>query len=239
MSETRLTYCGNVHAAEDLDDWMQAVTRYGVPVAEEQRRRGRAFGLGVWWNARTAAQLAEEPRAREQVSELLARHNLEIWTLNLFPFGSFHGERVKEQVYRPDWASEERLQYTRHAAEVVAALAPAGARIPLSTLPLGYGSGDLRLMARNLARAASALAAVRDSTGVELVLALEPEPCCLVETVAQAVDFLESYLFREGAWTVPAARTGHPPDRTARRTRGVVVQFNVSRPRTGRSSRRR
>ena len=205
MSETRLTYCGNVHPAEDLDSWLEAVTRYWVPVAEAQRRLGRSFGLGVWWNARTAAQLAEEPSARDRVAELLGRHDLEVWTLNLFPYGSFHTERVKEQVYQPDWASEERLLYTRQAAEALAALAPAGARIPLSTLPLGYGSGDLRRMARNLARAASALAAVEESTGVELVLALEPEPLCLLETVAQTADFLDRYLFEEDSWTVPTA----------------------------------
>ncbi len=203
MSKTRLTYCGNVHPAEDLEGWLRSVKRYGVPVAVEQRRRGRAFGLGVWWNAATAAQLAEDPSARERVREFLDRHDLQIWTLNLFPFGAFHGEKVKEQVYHPDWSTEERLLYTRHAAEAVADIAPRGARIPLSTLPLGHGSGDLRCMARNLARAASALAAIEESTGVQMVLALEPEPLCLVETVTQAVEFLEGSLFEEGSRTVP------------------------------------
>lgn len=204
MAEARLTYCGNVHAAEDLDGWLRGLTLYGAPIAEGQRRQGRQFGLGAWWNARTAAQLAGDPGSLGRARDCLSRHGLEIWTLNLFPFGGFHTDRVKERVYRPDWADERRLQYTRDAAEAVAALVPAGSRVPLSTLPLGQGTGDLRLMARNLARAASALAAIREETGVELVLSLEPEPFCLLETVAGAAEFLETYLFDEGSWTVPA-----------------------------------
>ena len=31
-------------------------------------------------------------------------------TLNAFPYGDFHSERVKENVYLPDWTQRERLE---------------------------------------------------------------------------------------------------------------------------------
>jgi hypothetical protein len=113
--------------------------------------------------------------------------------------------------------------YTRRCAEVGASLLQEGDVLPLSTLPLGYRAGgaspaELRLMARNLARAASMLAGVEANTGVRCVLAIEPEPNCLLETVKQTADFLDEWLFEEGAW--PTVPEGH-----LRRHLGVCVDL--------------
>ena len=60
-------------------------------------------------------------------------------------------------------------------------------------------------MARNLARCASAFAAIEQRTGVRCVLALEPEPDCLLETAGATAAFLERWLFEAGSGiTVPA-----------------------------------
>ncbi len=211
MAAPRLTYCGNVHPAYDLDSWLQALDECAVPVATEAAARGRPFGLGAWWPAPLAQQIAQDRSVQQRVRTELARRGLALWTLNVFPFDAFHAERVKTAVYQPDWSTEARLAYTRDCAEAAAALAPAGSVVPLSTLPLGYsehrpGAAELRVMARNLARAASMLAAVKERTGVHCVLALEPEPECLLETSRSAGDFLAEWLFEEGAWaTIPQA----------------------------------
>jgi sugar phosphate isomerase/epimerase len=223
MAGLRLTYCGNVHAAPDLATAERMLRTHSAPVAAAARARGREFGLGAWWPMELAAQLAGDPGAREQFAALLRELDLPLWTLNVFPFGDFHDRVVKTAVYRPDWSSEERLHYTRTCAEVACALVPRGSVVPLSTLPLGYrGPGDappdLRLMARNLARCASAFAALEQKTGVCCVLALEPEPDCLLETVAATAAFLEQWLFDEGAWTTV-------PEDVLRRHLGVCVDL--------------
>ena len=205
-----LTYCGNVHPAVDLQGWMEVTDRFAVPLAASRRRDGHEFGLGTWWNSDIAIRLTEDPASLEQARAFLEERDLKIWTMNVFPFGNFHGTRVKEQVYLPDWATEERLIYTRQIATAVARLGSDRAVVPLSTLPLGYrpqGCPDeeLRLMARNLVRAASHLHSVREEHGQAMVLALEPEPFCLLETVAEAADFLERWVFRAGSWTVSEA----------------------------------
>ncbi len=209
MSEARITYCGNVHPATDLGAFLATLDDCVGPVAAAARAAGRPFGLGGWWNSDLAARLCEDGAALAAVRQALDRLQVPLWTLNVFPYGDFHAGSVKTAVYEPDWTREERLLYTRQAATAGAALLQRGAVLPLSTLPLGYRPPgapppDLRQMARNLARAASALAAIEDQTGVRCVLALEPEPFCLLETVAATAAFLEEWLFEEGAWsTVP------------------------------------
>jgi len=43
-------------------------------------------------------------------------------TLNGFPYGDFHAERVKEEVYRPDWADVRRHHYTLDLAHILCEL---------------------------------------------------------------------------------------------------------------------
>jgi sugar phosphate isomerase/epimerase len=196
MVETRLTYCGNVHPSETLDGWLGATESFALPVARARRAAGARFGLGAWWTAEVARRLASEAPLRARVRARLAELGLELWTLNVFPFGGFHAEVVKDAVYRPDWADPRRLAYTVDAAAAACDLAPDGALLPLSTLPLGYGDGDRPAMAGALRRCAVEFAEIELRTGRRPVLALEPEPFCLEETAAGLADFLEDGVFR-------------------------------------------
>lgn len=219
----RLTYCTNVHPAPDLAAQLTTLREHVAPIAAAARAAGRAFGLGGWWPMALADELARDHGAAQRLADALAAAGSPLWTLNAFPFGDFHGEVVKTAVYSPDWGHEDRLVYTRRCAEVGARLVPAGSVLPISTLPLGYrGAGDppadLRVMARNLARCASAFAAIEQATGVTCVLALEPEPGCLLETAAGTAGFLERWLFDEGAWATV-------PERALRRHLGVCLDL--------------
>ncbi|MBK8978558.1 MAG: metabolite traffic protein EboE [Planctomycetes bacterium] len=193
----QLTYCGNVHAAEDLDAWLDSTLRFAAPLAERARAAGRSFGLGAWWSAGVAARLASEPAARVRVAERLAAADLPLWTLNVFPHGGFHAAIVKTAVYRPAWSDPARTRYTLDAARAAAELALPGATVPLSTLPLGFGADvDRGACAVQLRTVARELHALRDATGRHLVLALEPEPDCLLERADATAAFLEDAVFR-------------------------------------------
>jgi hypothetical protein len=159
----------------------------------------------------------------ERVREFLAAHDLEIWTVNVFPYGDFHGTPVKEQVYRPDWTTEERVRYTLDVAGVVARLGGDGdgAVVPMSTLPLGYGPGEPAVFAANLMRVARGLHELHERHGVHLVLALEPEPFCLVETVGDAADFLEEHVFAGSSVGPSDSRD----EAVARRHLGVCIDL--------------
>jgi len=123
-----------------------------------------------------------------------------VFTLNGFPYGPFHGTPVKASVYRPDWTQPERLAYTRQLADLLARWVPAGQIGSISTVPLWYApdvpdassveQATLRSM-QNLIACATHLEELADTTGADLVLALEPEPWCALETTGQALRFFE------------------------------------------------
>ncbi len=102
-----LSYCTNVHAAEDLDGIIDQFDRYAVPVRE--RLGSDVLGLGLWLAAPVAAGLAGDPELRRRLRRELTARGLEVVTLNGFPYQSFQAPVVKQAVYHPDWTRPERL----------------------------------------------------------------------------------------------------------------------------------
>jgi hypothetical protein len=126
-------------------------------------------------------------------------------TINGFPYGAFHGERVKERVYLPDWRDPARLEYSNRLARLLAALLGGRRDIvgSVSTVPGAFrrevrSAADEDAIASNILRHAAHLVSIRRRTGVTIALALEPEPACLLETVADAIAFFERLLFDPG-----------------------------------------
>ncbi|HZB39296.1 MAG TPA: metabolite traffic protein EboE [Beijerinckiaceae bacterium] len=195
--EPELTYCTNIHAGESWGEIAASLDEH-VPRIKAQVAPAEPFGLGLRLSGIAAAELARpEPLAR--FKDQLARLGAYVFTLNAFPFGPFHGTRVKEQVYEPDWRTSARASFTREAANILSALLPEGGFGSISTVPGGFKplARDPAAVARvvdNLLQAAAHLVAIERSSGRHIALALEPEPCCFLETVEEALDFFERHL---------------------------------------------
>src|SRR3989442_12614689 len=194
---TILTYCTNVHAIEDLECVLAALARYCAPV---RRRLGvRRLALGLWLSRRSASELLASPDARARLREALDANGLEVVTLNGFPYGDFHAERVKEEVYRPDWADVRRHRYTLDLAHILCELLPADVEEgTISTLPLTHaptaGPSSAEECATILAHLAVDLDRLAERHGRRIRVCLEPEPDCLVETSDQAIAFFRDHL---------------------------------------------
>jgi sugar phosphate isomerase/epimerase len=197
-----LSYCTNIHPGESWPEVRANLERYLVPV-RERVAPGRPFGVGLRLSAESARALAE-PTALEELRTFLGAHELYVFTINGFPYGPFHGRPVKEQVYLPDWLDPERLAYTDQLADILAAVVPEGIEGTISTVPGAFaprvhGEADQTRMAAALLDHVAHLVRLRDATGRRVALALEPEPCCFLETIDEATAFFERYLFSAGA----------------------------------------
>lgn len=190
---TSLSYCTNVHPAEDLAGILGQLDRYALPVRE--RIGADRLGLGLWLAADVAAALAADASARRALRAELDARGLDVVTLNAFPYQGFHDPVVKHAVYRPRWTDDERLRYTADCVTVLAdLLAEDASHGSISTLPLGWRTpwstvDDQRARAA-LDRVTEALRAATARHGRPIRLAVEPEPGCVLDTVADAVAWL-------------------------------------------------
>ena len=203
---------------------------------------GGPFGVGLRLSAESARALGE-PEALEELRAFLRAHDLYVFTINGFPYGPFHGRPVKEAVYLPDWLEPERLAYTDRLADILAALLPDGVEGTISTVPGAFaprveGERDAARMAQAMLAHVAHLVRLRATTGRRVALALEPEPCCYLETIAETVEFFErsSVLRRRRRSRVLGRR--RDCDAARRRRRSASTSACAWTPATWRSSSR-
>lgn len=204
LEDVHLTYCLNVHPGGSLAEAEAAAFDHGRGVLERVGREAGIpgpYGLGLWLSAEAAGQLTQRATL-EAFAARLAAESCYAFTLNGFPYGRFHGARVKRKVYRPDWSEPSRTHYTIRLARILARLLPEDTLGTISTLPITYKSwaDEPKLLAAvdNLAQVTAALADLERDTGREICLALEPEPDCFLERADDAIAFFTQRLLPEG-----------------------------------------
>ena len=193
-----LGYCTNIHRGETWEETFAGLREY----TDEVRRRvspDAPYGVGLRLSNTASLELKEDPGKKGGFQNWLEQTNSYLFTINGFPFGTFHGSRVKEQVYVPDWATEERLEYTVRLFSLLDELAPKGQEISVSTLPGSFKEfvteenreAHEEAMFRNLRKCAEEIDRIRQKSGRVIHLGMEPEPLGLFETSSETVSFFD------------------------------------------------
>ncbi len=198
-----LTYCLNIHPGES---WAEnfAALREKVTAVKARVAPDQWFGLGLRIAQQAAEELTASADLRAEALAFFHEHQLYPFSINGFPYGRFHAGPVKENVYAPDWRTPERLHYTLQLADLLAGWLPEGIDGSISTVPGSFKpwiktEADVEAMVDNLAAVVAYLVALRDDTGREIHLGLEPEPDCFVETTAETIAFFNDTLIPAGA----------------------------------------
>lgn len=195
-------YCTNVHAGVHLSEAKANLQRFSGEVRKQVSPGGK-LPVGLWLADKAATELAY-PGAIEQFRDWLSANQFLPYTFNGFPQGDFHQTVVKQAVYEPNWLADSRRDHTILLADILNLLLPSDSVGSISTLPLGWPSAPwpekgwsaehFQCAARNLLSVAGHLASLADRTGREIVLAIEPEPGCILDTAIDVIQFFEQYL---------------------------------------------
>jgi hypothetical protein len=187
-----LAYCANIHRGETWAETFAALEKYTLAV-KERVCPSKPYAIGLRLSALAAHELAQG-QSLAQFRRWLDKHDCYVFTINGFPFGRFHGQRVKEQVYLPDWTAPERLDYTNLLFDLLAQLLPAGVEGSVSTVPGSFKEfikteEQRRAMRDNLFQCVQHIDRRNQESGRILHLGLEPEPLGVLETTAETVEF--------------------------------------------------
>ena len=191
-----ITYCTNIHPGESWDEIFSNLQTHLLTVKRAVCPHD-PFPIGLRLSCRAATELTAEKSAR--LLEWCREHGCYIPTLNGFPYGVFHGEPVKENVYLPDWRHAERVEYTQILSSLLDQWLPANVRGSISTVPIGFRKfiheDDERLVRKNVLRTLEHLDLLAQKSGKTIILALEPEPGCMLETTDDVATFMEKMHF--------------------------------------------
>jgi sugar phosphate isomerase/epimerase len=227
-----LTYSTLVHPADDWEQLWNSLNTY-LPKVKERFAPKQSFGVCVRLAAKTAETLANSPAERDKLKKFLDKNDMYIYTANAFVYGHFKGDKVKEQVYEPDWRGEERTQYTINVADVLAEVCPRGIAPSIQSAPLGFkprvtGGDVVAAYTDHVLRVVAHLIALEAKTGSTVQLALEPEPFCFLETTDEVIAFFRDHLY-SGAAVEKLAKLARVPIAEAnaalRRHLGIVYDI--------------
>ena len=196
-------YSTNLHAAETVTELLAEV----VPAAADIRARLGWDRLGLDLRLGFAALAGGD---WSDLRRAFDRHRLSAHTLNGFPLEPFQAAVVKDAAYRPDWHDQRRLEAS--LALITAALALSDeSLVTISTVPgtfRPWGGTDPKVIAAALGCWAAQAARIKRDTGRTAVLALEPEPWCLLESSHDVAWFWRGPLASAGLIAATAALDG-------------------------------
>ena len=189
-----LAYCTNVHRGNSWEETFRSLEKYVLAVREKVAPEER-FAIGLRLGVDAARELSD-PEQILSFQKWLEAKDCYVFTINGFPYGNFHGQPVKEDVYRPDWATEERLTYTVLLFEILEQLLEPGEEGSVSTLPGSFKEFDTGDTAyskifENLLHCSDEIDRIQGPKNLDLHLGLEPEPLGLFETTPETVSFFD------------------------------------------------
>ena len=200
-----LTYCTNIHQGESWEDHFTAI-KNNFPVIKENISPNNPMGIGLRLSNVASLELIKNENLSE-FKEWLKDQDAYVFTMNGFPYGEFHNTIVKGNVHKPDWATDERVDYTNRLFNILSELLPAGMDGGVSTSPLGYKlwfntkeklDASRETGTKNVIRVIENLIALHQSTGKLMHLDIEPEPDGLMETGEEFIEWFENDLLRLG-----------------------------------------
>ena len=206
LDNYHLTYCTNIHPGERWNEVWTTLQTY-LPTIRETLAPDQAFGIGL----RLSHQACEELLSGHQLERFqawLAENTYYVFTMNGFPYGGFHRQRVKDEVHRPDWTTPERLQYTLRLFDILARLLPGDMEGGISTSPLSYKLWFPNETARDQVRAAATyhlaqvaeyLYRLHQTSGKLLHLDIEPEPDGFLENTQEVIHYFNQWLLPQGS----------------------------------------
>src|SRR6202167_4345843 len=164
-----LTYSTLVHPADDWEQLYHSLITY-LPKVKARIAGNKSFGVCIRLSASSAQTLAASSAERDKLKRFLSDNDMYIYTANAFPYGAFKGTVVKEQVYEPDWRSEERTRYTINVADVLADVCPSNIAPSIQSAPLGFkqrvtGDGAVESHTDHVLRVVAHLIALEHRTG--------------------------------------------------------------------------
>jgi sugar phosphate isomerase/epimerase len=184
-----ISYCTNIHPGESWPEIFAAVRNH-APVVKKRISPDGFMPIGLRLSGRAAREMSLDDA--EDFHRWCREGGFYVATVNGFPYGVFHHVPVKQAVYLPDWRFAERLAYTRKLADLLAIWLPDGMTGSISTVPVGFRSAinreDFPTVKKHLEAALDYLDHLAQRTGREILLAMEPEPGCVLETTRDVVE---------------------------------------------------
>src|SRR6478672_445798 len=209
-----LAYSTLVHPGDTWPEMRDSLMTY-APAVKRRVSPGESYAVSLRLSASSAQTLTDDPGERRRLRAWLDENDMYVYTVNAFPYGPFKGRVVMEQVYEPDWSTEDRVRYTCQVADILAEVSQGTVKPSIQTAPLAFRpkvttAADVDALTENLMRVVAHLIELERRTGRRVKLALEPEPYCFLETTEETIRYFQDHVWSSAGIDRLTRLTGLP-----------------------------
>jgi len=198
-----LTYCSNIHPGESWPEVWGSLQSH-LPQVKQQVSPDHPLGIGLRLSNQASTELQNS--GMPELIDWMQANGFYVFTMNGFPFGGFHHQRVKDEVHQPDWTTPERVNYTQRLFSLLGQMLPEGIDGGISTSPLSYKPWlsteqqphVFRTATENLLKIVVQLHRYHQQHGILMHLDIEPEPDGLIENSTETIGYFEDWLIPMG-----------------------------------------
>jgi len=227
-----LAYSTLVHPGDTWKEMRHSLETY-APAVKARVSPDAPYGLSLRISGASAPTLTDDPGERARLRRWLDEHDMYVFTVNAFPYGPFKDRIVMEQVYEPDWSTEDRVIYTCQVADILAEITPDSVSPSIQSAPLAFRPNvktddDVEKLTSNVLRVVAHLIDVERRTGRRIKLALEPEPYCFLETTDETVAYFQDHVWSAAGIRILCRLTALPASEVVglvRRHLGIVFDI--------------
>lgn len=227
-----LAYSTLVHAGDTWKEMRESLETF-APQVKARVSPDAPYAVSLRISGASADTLSRDDEERARLRRWLDEHGMYVYTVNAFPYGPFKGRSVMEEVYEPDWSTEDRVTYTCQVADILAEISPPDVAPSIQTAPLAFRpkvrtDADVGRLTENLLRVVVHLVNLERDTGRRVKLALEPEPYCYLETTEETIRFFQEQVWSRQGLTTFCRLSGLPVSEAIgalRRHLGVVFDI--------------
>ena len=233
-----LSYSTLVHPGDTWADIKSSISTYLVEVKSRVCPKDD-FGVSLRLSHASVETLINNPRERQWLRSFLDENHMYLYTVNAFPYGPFKDRVVMEDVYEPDWTTNDRTSYTIQIAKLLTELTPSHIEPSIQSAPLAFAPNVrddkyVETFTGNVLEVVAALWRLEKETGRRVKLALEPEPACYLETTDETVAYFTDRIYTPAA-AQDLARRGAMPLSEAQGalTRYLGIVFDIGHQSVG------
>lgn len=227
-----LAYSTLVHAGDTWKEMRESLETF-APQVKARVSPDAPYAVSLRISGASADTLSRDDEERARLRRWLDEHGMYVYTVNAFPYGPFKGRSVMEEVYEPDWSTEDRVTYTCQVADILAEISPPDVAPSIQTAPLAFRpkvrtDADVGRLTENLLRVVVHLVNLERDTGRRVKLAVEPEPYCYLETTEETIRFFQEQVWSRQGLTTFCRLSGLPVSEAIgalRRHLGVVFDI--------------
>jgi sugar phosphate isomerase/epimerase len=207
LSKVSLGYSTNCYSGDSIKELLDNLRCETAKIISIRGSNKPSLGLSLRIGIEQATELSSHPELVEELRDTLDAVGVRVLGANAFPISAPVNGVYKDNIYRPDWRSQQRCDTTIQIAKAICELVPVGQQAVLSTMTGTYrpwfnNIPELKCAekesAEMLIKCARELEKVSEESGRDLVLALEPEPFTTAETIEETLKYFNDDLAEGG-----------------------------------------